>query len=428
MRLRFLLAVVFILVAPGLVEATNRYAVASGGNSSGTCVNDTTGTNGRCTITQLLTQLVANDTGLMHAGTYTAGNLQFTNSGSSGQEIILKPFGDGSVLINHTGTAACFNFQGSTKHHYRLEDITCDGGGVAGTSQDGIDIQVGAHDVTLVRTTMKNVGFSCYFASGNGAAGITNITLIDVIADGCDATDFFSGLGHGIYFGSGANSISNILVQGGEFKRAGGRGIQIINSAFTTRVVNVTVERVKSFNNNDGMVFSMYDGLTVRNNVVYRNNLISGHGGHGGIKLEAGAGTTDVYNNTIVNNDGNGSSALPGIYIESNVPTPLNVKNNIVQGNGGGNCGGSICSGAGFSNNAIGGTSVSFVNSSTNDYHLASGDTIAKNQGTTISSFSADFDGVSRPQGSAWDIGAFELVETPPEPPGVPRHRGRLRR
>lgn len=427
MRLKYLkfLPVVLLLLAPGLAEATNRYGTASGGLSTGNCTVDTLSvTNGRCTLLRLLTQLVANDTGLLHAGTYSGSNgsnLQFTNAGTSGQEIILKPFGDGTVTIsNTTSGTACFNFSGSTKRFYRLEDLICDANNTAST--DGIDIQVGASDITFVRVTVQNTVGMGFFASANAGA-ISNITLTDCIANRADPTDTCNGLCHGIYFSSGANSLSNVTVSGGEYHGSGGRGIQIINSAFTVRVTNILVERTKVYDNNDGMVFSMYDGLTVRNNVIYRNNR-TGSGSKGGILIEAGAGTTNIYNNTIVNNNGPG---LPGLFIRSNVPTPLNVKNNIVQGNGGGNCAGDICSGAGFATNAFGGTGVSFVNAGSDDYHLASGDTIAKNQGTTISSFSTDFDGVSRPQGSAWDIGAFELVETPPEPPGVPRHRGRLR-
>jgi hypothetical protein len=46
-----------------------------------------------------------------------------------------------------------------------------------------------------------------------------------------------------------------------------------------------------------------------------------------------------------------------------------------------------------------------------NDFHLTSADTAARDQGTNLSSyFSTDKDGVSRPQGSAWDIGAYEYV------------------
>lgn len=44
---------------------------------------------------------------------------------------------------------------------------------------------------------------------------------------------------------------------------------------------------------------------------------------------------------------------------------------------------------------------------SASDYRLQSGSP-AKDSGTTIASFSTDKNGISRPQGSAWDIGAYE--------------------
>jgi hypothetical protein len=47
--------------------------------------------------------------------------------------------------------------------------------------------------------------------------------------------------------------------------------------------------------------------------------------------------------------------------------------------------------------------------SASNDYHLTSTDTVARNAGVDLSAlFGTDFDGYARPQGAAWDIGAFE--------------------
>ena len=43
----------------------------------------------------------------------------------------------------------------------------------------------------------------------------------------------------------------------------------------------------------------------------------------------------------------------------------------------------------------------------------------AKDTGTTIAGFSTDKDGVVRPQGSAWDIGAYEVVTGGPPPPAT---------
>lgn len=44
----------------------------------------------------------------------------------------------------------------------------------------------------------------------------------------------------------------------------------------------------------------------------------------------------------------------------------------------------------------------------------------AKDTGLTIASFSTDYDGVSRPKGSAWDIGAYEYVSSDIIPPSAP--------
>jgi hypothetical protein len=53
------------------------------------------------------------------------------------------------------------------------------------------------------------------------------------------------------------------------------------------------------------------------------------------------------------------------------------------------------------------------------DLRLSSGDNVAKNKGITLTGFTKDIDNITRPQGSAWDIGAYEYTEalTPPNPP-----------
>lgn len=61
------------------------------------------------------------------------------------------------------------------------------------------------------------------------------------------------------------------------------------------------------------------------------------------------------------------------------------------------------------------------VNNINNNYNLASSDAIAKNTGIDLSSyFIIDKEGVSRPQGLAWDIGAYEYITSDPSPDTTP--------
>jgi hypothetical protein len=60
---------------------------------------------------------------------------------------------------------------------------------------------------------------------------------------------------------------------------------------------------------------------------------------------------------------------------------------------------------------------VNFTNEAGDDFTLPYNDTVAKNQGVDLASegFSDDKLGISRPRGSAWDIGAYEYPN--PDPP-----------
>ena len=61
--------------------------------------------------------------------------------------------------------------------------------------------------------------------------------------------------------------------------------------------------------------------------------------------------------------------------------------------------------------NGINGGNPHFVNAAANDFHLTAS-SAAIDQGVTLSGFSNDYEGGFRPQGAAWDMGAFERSST----------------
>jgi len=132
----------------------------------------------------------------------------------------------------------------------------------------------------------------------------------------------------------------------------------------------------------------------------------------------AGTSNVTLYNNTIVNSDN------VGIELDGHGSGSFRLANNLVQGAatnyyfaGGVTLAYSQTNLSQDNTSpqvALQGKTVSFVGAA--DFHLASSDTNAMNQGTNLSSdpnlaFSDDIDGHSRGYGSAWDIGADEYVD-----------------
>jgi parallel beta-helix repeat protein len=133
------------------------------------------------------------------------------------------------------------------------------------------------------------------------------------------------------------------------------------------------------------------------NSAAY-NNIIRNQGGScgWGIQLDLGVSGAKVYNNTIYANRG------AGIYIGNS--SNAVVKNNIVYLNGGGTIT-NLGSATTLSNNLT--TDPIFVSPDSADFRLQSSSQ-AIDRGAILTEVSDDMDGTPRPQGTSWDIGAYE--------------------
>ncbi len=95
------------------------------------------------------------------------------------------------------------------------------------------------------------------------------------------------------------------------------------------------------------------------------------------------------------------AASYTNCYIKNNIYKNVTITTHVLD------------AGVSTSNNTTGNplfTNYSQYAVGTNNFHLTSSDTIAKDQGTTLASPMSllDKDGVTRPQGSAWDIGTYE--------------------
>jgi uncharacterized protein YjdB len=143
-------------------------------------------------------------------------------------------------------------------------------------------------------------------------------------------------------------------------------------------------------------------------------------------------GVAQVYNNTCYDFGSAGGSTAGGLEFVQNGTTTVNFTNNLLYALAGESyvSGASTTSAISGSNNLLFGSGVApsyftasvtanprVVSAGTGDFHLLAGSP-AINGGQAAASAAMDHDGVTRPQGSSYDIGAYEFFagSTPPPP------------
>ena len=197
------------------------------------------------------------------------------------------------------------------------------------------------------------------------------------------------------------------------------------------------ISDVKIYNNRvhrcrNGVVLGSERGGTVRNVKVY-NNVLSWLGWTGVLVHRPPAGgsreNVAILNNTVYGSTSNGGA---GIYIQSTDVVNVVVRNNIVAF--GPKCVGQIRATSmenvvadhnlvydpvNFTDEEVPGSieaDPKFVDPLGNDFHLLPGSP-ALDSGSSDGAPDRDFDGTLRPQGTGYDIGAYEYRRTVPSTP-----------
>ena len=157
------------------------------------------------------------------------------------------------------------------------------------------------------------------------------------------------------------------------------------------------------------MILHSGTGNIARNNLIYDNV--------NGIQANSGSGST-IVNNTVYNN----GQASPSVPCTTNCYAAIFstasgniVRNNIVYGN---NINSITNSGSGAvtSNNLTADPSFTDVSGSNRDLTLQVS-SAAKDAGVTLAAVTTDYVGLARPQGTSYDIGAYERAVGVPDPP-----------
>jgi parallel beta-helix repeat protein len=397
-----LLAVIFGgLVLPTLAQGATYY-VSKSGNDSNSCATATSSTdsNAKFTIAGGIACMAGGDTLIIGDGTYPERIYNTVPSGRDGVPTTIQARNANKVTLNPT--APDYVVWVRSKSY-----ITFDGLDVDGTNAGSY---LFFSDATSTYITFQN-------GTARNGANVYGSGI--VLGRAGDTPAGFAMHAHVLNMNSYNNGVN------GPAQDPGSHGIYI-NSASNVvegnRVYNNVQYGIQIYSSNGGS-----DNNIVRNNLIYGNKngaIIKGNANQwynnvmygniqNGLMLYGSPTNTSVFNNTIYNN---------GYYcISIDGGSDATIQNNICNQNSYGailDAGTrTICSynlgvsgGEGPSNkcsSVVSTTNPKFTNAASSDFSLQP-TSPAVDTGMTIGSVTNSFGGVPRPQGAAYDIGAYE--------------------
>ncbi len=281
-----------------------------------------------------------------------------------------KTVGEGMYIVNTAVTQIVkdCNNQTITIEPVKMNGLKLYNNIVDSTGWDGIQVAA-TTNAEIYKNTITHYGIQNL---GSQQAGI----ILGGKSNGSVHDNYINGgTGEGLeIFGYGnVNIYNNILANAGWDSSSVGQDAIAVddrpqpNNAYTSLQVYINNNTIVNAARNSIHLFNSYNTMA-QGNKIYNNLLVKPN-------------NTSIYDNPYTNIDGN-----------TNVDTLNNVKIPVIA-------------------NAY------FVNANANNFHLQP-NSPAVDKGLSASSYGVtnDFDGVSRPQGSAFDAGAFEYnFGTPPQ-------------
>lgn len=422
------LFVVLVLLAASRADAITYYVNDTGGDDTRSCATAQASGTPKKTISGGVACLVSNNGDVVEiaAGTYT-GTLNkvdsqtFTVNGSSSWATAntIRAAAGATVTIRPPSGQEAIRLTSSTQSYLIFQDLILDG---VNNPDDGAPNCAlfqwqGSHHIRLDDVEVENwPNYGVCFDGAGATNGETfNEVLDSEIHDNGSGTDQTNG--HAFYVTSGENLFDGNLIYnnlGYGFHLYDNSGPKIINRNII-RNNKIYANGRNSSTTSYGIVIAWGTNNQIYNNLIYDNL-------YGGVQDYTGAETTKYYNNTITGN-------VRGFDLQF-YSSGATLTNNIVYNNSSADI--TDFGGTGTPTQTTNLTSnPTFVNAGADDYHLQAG-SAARNTGTTVATVATDYDGVARPQGAFYDIGAYEYDEGSPPPTGgglptVPRLRLRLR-
>ncbi len=392
----------------------NAYFVAPEGSDS----NDGSIDSPWATISYAVKKTGAGDTVYLREGTYTEEVVlrgDWGAGGKNGQFWTLEAYPGETAVIK--GNKMKLYMVG----YVRIKGLRFENSGISINSWTKAGWTV-PHNIEVLNNTFETPQLRYSIITVHGNDNLVEGNVLKITGGG-DSLD------HGIYVQSGSrNIIRNNYISG-----ASGWGIHVydeLKDGRTGQMTDVIIEgnTVIGGNKRGAIIVATGSGETLARGIIIRNNILYSNGAN---EIEVRSKSKDIYiyNNTLYR----GGEGGDGIRIAvccgtSGSINGVTIKNNLIDIGGSGgyhvNVGTSAAelSGLILENNlywpgppelksiedsrpVVG--DPKFVSPGTADLHLRSG-SAAIDSGLTLREVTTDKDGTSRPQGSAYDIGAYE--------------------
>jgi hypothetical protein len=441
-------------------------------NLGGTCNNNNPGTQTQpwCTIGKATTTLTAGQRAYVRAGTYPEGGLRPTNAGTPGNYITFEAYPGESPVINCTGQTFCWDgvsgahtyvvWNGFEAYGPKQQLFVCTNSNChhvwfvngkyhdSGSTFEGF--QFSQHHLVFSNNIAYNMPVHPV-----GSGGHDNILEWNLLYDNGRNTDDEGVLKCGvnsynciIRYNTAYNNYRDPASTTPPFNGSCYQGITgfyidvgIDSDGAHPGAMSYMYNNI-SFDNDIGLQIYHTKGARIFNNIAYHNGFTAGASagwcqnfGHG-LTIEGAQTDIQVFNNTVYGNRNRGinyGGAPNGVVISRNNISmnngtdfaSFNISNgnynyDLMFNNVGGvliNWGGTVYTSlASFRSrpgnttwlNAVG-SAATFVNAAGGNFHLTS-TSAGKDAGTALTLCTYDYDNHSRPQGSAWDIGADEYT------------------
>lgn len=401
--LAFLASVIFLISKfPHIKKAQaagSTYYVATNGNDS----NPGTEAQPFLTVNKGVSVLTPGDTLYVKNGTYAEALEDVIPSGTSwSNAVTVAAYPGHSPELKPSGTARVLYFSGGDDSYIVIDGFVLNGENL---SSDVVKITTGSNHIRIKNSEVKN-------GTNQGIIVTpTNSDYNEFINLNVHDNGTTSGA-HGIYIRTANNLIENSNIYSNFYA-----SVKFTNPAKNNTLRNNTLHD----SGTTGVVLGIE--TTDANTYIY-NNLIYGNA----LGFETTTSLDDyyIYNNTIYDNTTGFSvtftagdfgpahdlyiynnifynNSTAGIQLSDDAYTNIFIKNNIFYRSDDNiiDPGGVTTQEGNISRNPL------FVDVDSSNYHLSS-KSPAIDAGLTLTAVASDYDGITRPQGSAYDIGAYE--------------------